>query len=151
MGWTERKIQEALAHWVIQKNHHAVIPNCGVFGWEADLISVTQNGMANEYEVKISRSDFLADAKKRKHWWLNKAGIHKNCPGPVYFWYCCPKGLVKESEIPDHAGFLEIVDGGYVVLRKRALRLHKTSISENQLQYIHRGLMLRYWKQKEDI
>lgn len=63
-------------------------------------------------EVKISRSDFLADAKKffRQH---PNEGLGD------YRYYCCPEGLIKQEELPDDWGLLYEKDG-VIRLVKRA-------------------------------
>src|SRR5688572_4816975 len=48
-------------------NHDHKFENVYVHEWEADSFSVTSTGYVYEIEVKISRSDFLADFKKPKH------------------------------------------------------------------------------------
>lgn len=48
-------------------NHDHKFQNVFVHSWEADHFSVTSSGYSYEIEVKISRSDFLADFKKPKH------------------------------------------------------------------------------------
>ena len=63
---TEREIQAALYCDIVNRGHRYIVPNSGVFGWEADMISCTRAGYINEWEIKISRSDFLADMKKIK-------------------------------------------------------------------------------------
>lgn len=141
---TEHRIQKIIANFAIAKSHTGIVPNCGVFGWEADLISINANGYACEYEIKISRSDFLSDAKKRKHRWIVKS--REQYPGPSYFYYVIIAGLVREEEIPKHAGFLEVHDNEILTTQRRAPCLHRFKLTERQLAYIHRGIMLRYWK-----
>lgn len=48
-------------------NHDHRFENIFVHRWEADLFSVTKTGYCYEIEVKVSKSDFLADFKKPKH------------------------------------------------------------------------------------
>jgi hypothetical protein len=48
-------------------NHVHQLSNVFVHEWEADLFTVTKSGYAYEFEIKVSRSDFLADFKKEKH------------------------------------------------------------------------------------
>lgn len=55
-------------------------------------------------EVKVSRSDFLADGKKPER---NGGGLG------VYRFYLCPAGLVTLSDLPERWGLLE-VDGRQV-------------------------------------
>lgn len=67
------------------------------------------------YEVKVSRSDFMADmARPEKHLaYLDLA----QC---VY--YCCPEGLIKPKELPPTVGLLyERLPGDFVV-QQRAKR-----------------------------
>jgi len=49
------------------QNHDHRFENVFVHAWEADLFSVTKTGYSYELEVKVSKSDFLADFKKPKH------------------------------------------------------------------------------------
>lgn len=145
----EGSIQKHLFHWLRQKGHEYICPNSGVFGWEADLVSVTGAGFAHEYEVKISRSDFRTDAKKLKHQRLLKADRYKKDPTSVQFWYVVPAGLVSVDEVPQHAGLLEI-RRGYIKLIKNAPRLHSYKATEIQLRYLARGLMCRFWNPRRD-
>lgn len=62
-------------------------------------------------EIKVSRSDFLADVRDpaRQARWREVAHRHA---------YAAPKGLVRREEIPDGSGLLEITETGgcgYVV------------------------------------
>lgn len=150
---TEKKIQGFMFVWLQGKAHELIVPNCGVFGWEADLVSATQRGYGHEYEIKISKADFKADKKKRA--WSSKgkgskAQALKNPvkynPGPSYFWYAVPKGLIKKSEVPSHAGLIYVGKKGKIEIIKKAPKLHSLKISTRQINYINRGLMIRYWK-----
>lgn len=47
------------------------------------------------YEIKVSRSDFLADKK-----WKNYLPLCNT------FYFVCPKGLIKKDEIPDDVGLI---------------------------------------------
>ena len=64
--WSERMIAHALARQVFQGKHLVVVPNCTWTGDELDLLVVTDNLRIIDVEVKISRADFKADAKKDK-------------------------------------------------------------------------------------
>ena len=50
------------------KRKAVVIPNCYWAGHEADLLAFTTRGLVIDVEVKLTRADFKADAKKDK-WW----------------------------------------------------------------------------------
>lgn len=92
---------------------------------ELDILATRKSGYLDELEVKISRSDFRADFKKdvmaevesttlsgctttsyenrNKHKMLEYGqGI------PNYFWFMTLKGIVKEEDIPEYAGWIEV-------------------------------------------
>jgi len=66
--WSENKIAGALARQIFQRKSLVVVPNCIWTGHECDLLVVTNSLRIIDIEVKISRADFLVDAKKDK--WL---------------------------------------------------------------------------------
>lgn len=145
MQWSELHIQRILFAWLEQKGHELICPNTGVFGWEADLVSVTSSMYAHEFEIKISRSDFKADAQKiLKHKTL--ISKRRTYPGPSRFFYVVPTGLLDGLDVPEHAGLIEVFPGARPpIIRKPAPLLHSYSITPGQRAYMARGLMLRYW------
>jgi len=74
MSWSERKIAAALARQTFQRKYLVVVPNCNWTGHECDLLVVTENLRVIDVEIKISRSDLKADAKKDKWWHRQHAG-----------------------------------------------------------------------------
>lgn len=89
--------------------------------WECDVMAVTKAGYWSEYEIKISVSDFKADAKKEarnstrwdskqrkfvdvgtrsKHQALSMASEH----GPSFFWFVVPASIEAKIEVPLWAG-----------------------------------------------
>jgi hypothetical protein len=89
--------------------------------WEIDVLSMNKNDYLTEYEVKVSRSDFKADAKKKKWQWYEKR-IETMISN--YFYYTCPEGLILENEIPAFAGLIYATNEGLKVIKKAPL-LHK--------------------------
>ena len=95
--------------WVLKNAH------CGVAAKEIrcitmeqpDVIGFGSNGHSVMIEVKVSRADFLRDAKKlfRKHQWMGVGS---------YRAYCCPTGLIKVEELPDRWGLLYVNEKGKV-------------------------------------
>ena len=79
-----------------------ILPNSqeGTVGWEADLLIVRPSGWAEEVEVKISKSDFLADMRKKpmKHRTLVKGK-------PV--WIHRPHGNVDQQVLQRYLSALE--------------------------------------------
>lgn len=68
MKWSETMIARALAYQVFHRKNLVVVPNCNWTGSECDLLVVTSDLRIVDVEVKISRADLKADAKKDK-WW----------------------------------------------------------------------------------
>lgn len=143
---TERFLQNALYRDLDSHRHRLIAPNVNLYGWgECDLVSVTKTSLLCEYEIKCSRSDFRADFKKQpKHSQLELRASPEFMP--AYFYYAVPRDLIDVSEVPEYAGLIYV----YPVLQyiKRAPRLHAAKISERHINYIHRGLMVRFWKER---
>lgn len=91
------------------------------FAGEQDVLSILKSGYTAEYEVKISRSDFKADAKKDK-WKFYSLMIENKIPN--YFSYACPVGLIKIDEVPEFAGLIYI-DGNCLQVIKKAKIVHR--------------------------
>lgn len=68
MNWSETSIARALATQYFNRKYLAVVPNCSWPGSECDVLCLTENLRIIDVEIKISRSDLKADAKKDK-WW----------------------------------------------------------------------------------
>ena len=143
MKVTEKTIQAVLMEWAMSNKHECVVPNTRqVFSWEADLLSITKAGLIHEYEIKVSRADFRADAHKtRKHW------LVQNASGPSYFWYATFDGF--EIEPPSYAGWLRIIErenmpGNFLVrVMKSAPRLHTDKITPRRQAQVMRSLTWR--------
>lgn len=100
------------------------LQNVFIWDWESDYFCITASGYTIEVEVKISKSDFKADAKKaQKHFILKNAMKEMvTMPGQTFgnisqvyfikprtpnkFYYCCPEGMIKPDEVPEYAGLL---------------------------------------------
>lgn len=161
---TERDIQDALYLVRHQDRHEPIVPNCSALGHEADLLSVTKARLVHEHEIKVSRADFKADARKQeKHAELASPpppSYRGFLRVPNYFWYVTPPDLLDGLEVPEYAGHMVItVDRkpgpwyplGFVRVLKPAPRLHRAKISDDQLATLMRGLMFRYWRQRLEL
>lgn len=71
MKWTETSISRALAMQFFNRKYLLVVPNCTWPGSECDVLCITENLRVIDVEIKISRSDLRADAKKYK-WWESR-------------------------------------------------------------------------------
>ncbi|KKM99533.1 hypothetical protein LCGC14_1146970 [marine sediment metagenome] len=96
------------------------------------------------YEVKISRSDFLADVNRGKY--------------QAYFEHCCqlyfaaPKGLIKKEEVPEGTGLMVRGENGWRAVKAAPRREHTPSV-ELLLKLLMRGYedRLVQWKQYDRI
>jgi hypothetical protein len=66
--WTEHTIGRALCRQTFNRSALVLVPNCNWTGYECDVLIVEKNLRIIDIEVKISRADLKADAKKDK-WW----------------------------------------------------------------------------------
>jgi hypothetical protein len=126
---TTKKIQLLIGKMQVLKFHSPVCENLKYLldfnSWKMDVVSLSKAGMLYEFEVKISRSDFKVDAKKRKHQFYKSdefSIVEKWTPN--YFSYACPKDLITVDEIPDYAGLYYCKDEEVKEIRKPK-RLHK--------------------------
>jgi len=110
---------------------------------ECDLLIMTPLGYCTEVELKISKSDLIADQSKRK-WKRDTPGIIK----ALYF--AIPEELLEFiSEIPEHAGIL--VCGKYrrvKVIRKPKINPNHRALTIKEQAHLARLGMLRVWKLK---
>lgn len=74
MTWSETAIARALVRQTFNRKYLVVVPNCNWTGHECDLLVVTENLRIIDVEIKISRADLKADAKKEKWWCRERIG-----------------------------------------------------------------------------
>lgn len=130
--WTEETMRVYLQHF--RSNPRYQLNNLYVFGWESDLLFLSKSGVWTEIEIKVSRSDFLADLKKvEKHSILADKQNHMK---PNRFFYAVPEGLVLQDEVPDYAGLLWVMNSGChsTVAIKPAPSLHNHKITPEDLK-----------------
>lgn len=146
--WTEAEVQNRLAAFLIQKPG-IVVPNCGAFGWEADLIRLTPSWIASEYEVKVTRADFLADKRKTSKHEILSGRRATQKPRPNFFWYVTPPGLLDVFDIPSHAGLIEVSGRrDRFAVKLRAPRIHSEPMPGRIAAYVMRGVSVRYWESR---
>lgn len=165
-AWNERALQDAVYIHCAIKRHEIIVPNSCLFDWESDLVSVTRADYIHEYEIKVTRADFKADAKKKRArilvdaveriplWGgVERERVHRR---PNYFWYVVPAGLITVEEVPEYAGLMYVsrrVDSPLLyrdISRdvKPAKQLHKDKINGWQRAQLTRALNTRYWHQR---
>jgi len=166
---SESVIQMRMFRWLYKKGHRWIVPNFTAFyTGEMDVCSVMKSGMVNEYEIKISRSDFKADLKKEsKHpifqkllngtnnetfpTYSGKSTITYHYTAPNYFYYVVPTDLVKVEEVPLYAGLIYVNPKFLYDFKtiKKAVKLHPEPLSTEKKYKIAESLMWRFWNIKE--
>lgn len=100
--------------WVwheLGRRYDLLVPNYtpAGYGFECDMFGITRNGTGHEFEVKLSVSDFKADAKKKVGGRFKCDLLAAGCPPcPSVFYYVVPKGLLCLDMVPRWAGLIEV-------------------------------------------
>lgn len=124
MKWTEFSIAKTLAMDFFNKSSLVVVDNCGWTGNECDLLVVNRDLRIIDVEIKISRQDLKADAKKdkwRHHTAWNKPKATALLTHPTFCWkhyYVMP----EEIWTPTLLGFLPSEHSGVVLLKAETTR-----------------------------
>lgn len=150
-----KNIEASLVLHLYEKRHSPITTHFTGYGLaECDVISISNSNYIYEYEVKISKSDFKADFKKKKH----KLMLERKCTKykmikennqnikdtiyltSNYFYFVVPEGLVDISEIPEYAGLIYITEGHFFITIKKAPLLHKEKASYNFIRQLCHNL-----------
>lgn len=170
-GWSENGIARALARDTFNRKALVVVPRCGWTGYECDLLVVMPCLRIIDVEIKISRSDWRADAGKDKwfsHWdWRRDGPRPPGGHGPPREWppkvwkhyYAVPAAVYTPdllASIPAASGVLtlSVASTGRVV--PRAVRGAKPCrdaqrISAGDAVDIARLAGLRMWDALERV
>ncbi len=164
---TEAQIQRTL-HRHFRKSL-AIVPNVFLFGEESDILRVMKNGWVIEYEIKLSKSDFRSDLRKKgRHkymaeriiepvsYWYKGNNTHRTPKSPELakswtipnrFAFVCPEELLSSEDMPEYAGLYHI-RGGMVITIKRPPLLHREKINNGSLKRLVSVLSHRLWNLK---
>lgn len=136
-------IQKSLLNYI--PSHRFRFKNTYVFGWESDICFFSNAGYCTEIEIKISRSDFFADFKKKdKHEYIQNPIKNRK---PHYFYYACQENLIDFSEIPTYAGLIYVTKNGWSKTIKTAPKIHKEKLDikdlnlTDKLYYKHQSVL----------
>lgn len=128
-----RRLCELGAKWLHRHKQNVLVPNCpfvaieivtinqetpDIFGW--DFWSTVL------IEVKVSRNDFHADAKKHFRTYPEQGIGTKRL-------YLCPEGMISLDEIPEKWGLLYERDGKIKIIRKPEDFDEKDFLGENRI------------------
>jgi len=122
---TEEVMSHALcvkmASEYMQKRADVVLPEFFCHNSELpDVIAFTTRD-STVIECKVSRSDFLKDKNKPFR-------INANQGMGDYRFYCAPKGLIKQEELPRGWGLIEILPNGKMRKLVDSWLVHKKNI-----------------------
>jgi hypothetical protein len=99
--WSEHTIARAISLQTLARKCVVLVDNCNWTGHECDVLGVTTDLRIIDIEVKISRADLKADAKKDK-WWHRRGWHETPCaianlhPRKVWkHYYALPKEIWK--------------------------------------------------------
>lgn len=96
---TARKFVQTFALWEVRGK------------WEnPDVITWNSSGRSTIYEIKMSRSDFLADFKKK----CRKADQKK---AGCKFYYVCYGNFIKKEEIPENWGLIYYINNKFKIVK----------------------------------
>lgn len=130
---TEQEIIIHLADWLDIRRFPFQMPRSFIYSWESDYWTMQADGITREYEIKISRSDYFKDRLKEKHS-TPEAGAN-------FFYYVCPKDLIKKEEVDPKYGLIYVNEWGSCTMVKRPLKLHARLYDD------WKSLAIRmYWK-----
>lgn len=143
MKLTEKNIQ-----WLIYKDRRFqdCFPNIHTERWggsEADVIYLTASQRVWMYEIKIVKSDFLADLKKERHKRLMNRDFNKMIIKPSRFYYVTHGFELCSEEIPDYAGWLT-VDGMRLVEQKKAPILWDERMTPESEEFLRKKIYARF-------
>jgi len=134
-------------HFHARKN--VIVPNVswGMFPYELDLCVLNNDSLyASEVEIKISKSDLKADAKKQHH-------HDKNGNYIKYLWFAMPEKLRGcEELVPENAGILYINKHGFGnVFRKPVVNPMAKKWDYEKAFKLARLGTLRIWDLKRNL
>ena len=126
--WSEGKIARAIALQTLARKCVVLVDRCNWTGHECDVLAVTTDLRLIDVEVKISRADFKADAKKDK-WWHRPGGwwrgeqpepTHRDWPPKVWKHY-----IAMPAELWDDAlfEFMPSPASGLLLVREQRNRV----------------------------
>ena len=117
------------ARWGMPKINH-----------ECDMLALSKNNVLSEVEIKISKSDLIADKRKRH---MHKSDVISR------LFYAVPEHLVEFALtfIPEYAGLIKC-HNGYSTILKRPKYKKSDKLNEADIKHMYELLQMRYWSEK---
>lgn len=170
MKWTAREIARSLYVQAFNHKHLIVVPNTYWPGNETDILVVRTDLRLMDVEIKISRSDLKADAKKDK--WFDyqpvRLGFGNNGDSPLVarthprriwkHYYCMPETIWKDGlfeGIPPTSGVILMRDHrdhpGTWLVRQAKPAKDAERITPEELADIARVQSHRMWESFNEV
>jgi hypothetical protein len=145
-------------YWFLQRRGHSrTMPRFSPGGWwEADIYSITSAGYGQEYEIKLTRADFVQDAQKERRTTTKGVTLKKfeellAGRGPRVFYYVVPETLLPELEIPEFAGVMTFRQRGKTLRFNEAKKprlLHKNKVPDTVIAQLMQACYYRFWSER---
>lgn len=132
---THQELVELAGKWLKKHTQNILIPNCGTVITEMNSATLTGeipdvigwcSWCSVLIEVKVSRKDFLRDKNKNFKKSLD-LGMGE------YKYYICPKGLIKESDLPENWGLIWVDSNKNIMIKKKSDKHNANLNSERSL------------------
>ncbi len=129
--------------------YDVIVPNAHLSTYyEADLLGIRSSGFIDEFEIKLSVSDFNNDKKKTLAFQNSGTQYKLNelAEGNLevnHFWYVTPTGLITSDQLPDFAGWIEI--DSRINVKRHPKRLHARKASYELRFNLAKKLNQRFW------
>jgi hypothetical protein len=137
-------LKESAIQYLLSRSHnHPVFPNTYVGNWEIDALYFSASRYATFYEIKVSKSDFLADLKKKRHQQLMKKSLSvpMKCK---HFIYVIQGFDLTADEVPEYAGLIKIDKNGAMRTIKKAPIIYNEKIEHIDIQYVYKKSALKF-------
>lgn len=165
MKWTAREIARSLAFQVFNHKHLIVVPNTYWPGSETDLLLVRVDLRLMDIEIKISRGDLRADAKKDKWfdmpvtWRDQRPKTPRTHPRRIWkHYYCLPQTIWTdelEKDIQPTSGIILMRDHndrpGCWLRRQAKPAKDAERITAEELADIARMQSHRMWESYDEV
>lgn len=106
----------------MHRHANVVLPEFFTHNAELPDILAFDMRLSTVVECKVSRGDFLKDAKKSFR-------LNPNSGMGDYRYYCCPKDLIKPEELPFGWGLLYVYPSGAIRKQREATHFFKKDIN----------------------
>lgn len=122
---------------------YIVVPNIshGMFAYEIDLLALSGSGWAHEIEIKTSKSDLIADKKKRH-------GHHDKKNRIRCLWFAGPEKLEQDffDHAPERAGIIIVTPHGYCLTRRKPkIQTNSRKFTDEERIKLMRLAYMRFW------